>query len=80
MAASHGKDVLEVFMRALPAALVFGMTRLAPETTEYMRQQGRKGGRARAKKLSRRRRKQIAQKAARARWGPRRENSGKNNA
>ncbi len=36
---------------------------------EYMRQGGLKGGKARARKLSPTKRKQIAKKAARARWG-----------
>lgn len=36
---------------------------------EYAREGGRKGGALRAKKLSSARRKEIAQKAAQARWG-----------
>jgi hypothetical protein len=36
---------------------------------EYMRQGGLKGGKARAKALSPAKRKQIAKKAAKARWG-----------
>jgi hypothetical protein len=35
---------------------------------EYARQGGLKGGKARAEKLSRKRKKEIARKAARARW------------
>jgi hypothetical protein len=35
---------------------------------EHMRRGGLKGGKARAKKLSKRRRSEIAQKAAKARW------------
>jgi hypothetical protein len=38
---------------------------------EYMRQGGLKGGKARAAKLSAAKRKAIAKKAARARWGKR---------
>lgn len=36
---------------------------------EHMRKGGLKGGKARAKKLSAKRRTEIAKKAARARWG-----------
>jgi hypothetical protein len=36
---------------------------------EYMRRGGLKGGKARAKKLSAAKRKAIAKKAAKARWG-----------
>jgi hypothetical protein len=44
-----------------------------PETpaTAARRKGGRKGGKARAKKLSARKRKAIAKKAARTRWGHR---------
>jgi hypothetical protein len=40
-----------------------------PAAVALGRMGGLKGGRARAKKLSDRRRKQIAKKAAKARWG-----------
>jgi hypothetical protein len=36
---------------------------------EYIKKNASKGGRARAKKLSAARRKEIGRKAARARWG-----------
>lgn len=36
---------------------------------EYMRQGGLKGGKARAKKLGKKRRAEIARKAAKVRWG-----------
>jgi hypothetical protein len=36
---------------------------------EYMRRGGLKGGKARAAKLSKKRRSEIARKAAKARWG-----------
>jgi hypothetical protein len=36
---------------------------------EYMRRGGLKGGKARAAKLSKKRRSEIAKKAAKARWG-----------
>jgi len=39
---------------------------------EHMRRGGLKGGKARAAKLSKKRRAEIAKKAARARWGSRR--------
>lgn len=44
-----------------------------PDTpaTAARRKGGRKGGRARAKTLSNRKRREIARKAARARWGDR---------
>jgi hypothetical protein len=38
-------------------------------TKEYFTKEGAKGGAARKKVLSAKRRKQIARKAARARWG-----------
>jgi hypothetical protein len=44
----------------------------APEpdpAKEYMRRGGLKGGKARAAKLSKKRRSEIARKAAKARWG-----------
>ena len=42
----------------------------APETptTEARRKGGRKGGKARAKKLSAKKRREIAKRAAKARW------------
>ena len=43
--------------------------RSAEEREEFARAGGRVGGRARANKLSAKRRKEIAQKAAAARWG-----------
>ena len=43
--------------------------RVDPETSEAAAAMGRKGGPARAKKLSPARRKQIASEAAKARWG-----------
>jgi len=49
--------------------------------SEYLSQIGHKGGLkggpARAKKLSAKKRKEIAQKAAKARWGKRKEKEGK---
>lgn len=41
-----------------------------PNAVALGRLGGRKGGKARAQKLSARRRRSIAKKAARARWGP----------
>jgi hypothetical protein len=43
--------------------------RTAEERGEFARAGGRVGGRARASKLSAKRRKEIAQRAAAARWG-----------
>ena len=47
-----------------------------PETSAAAAAMGRKGGVARAKALSRARRKQIASDGARARWGDKKEDKG----
>jgi hypothetical protein len=44
------------------------MNRTTAELGEYFRTMGKKGGKARAQKLSAERRKEIALKAIRARW------------
>ena len=48
------------------------MKKTFPEMSEYFAAMGKKGSRARARKLSPERRKEIARKAALARWARRR--------
>jgi hypothetical protein len=59
--------------RKNPAAVALGKLRAASMTpaarSEISRMGGLKGGRARAKKLTKAQRKAIAKKAAEARWG-----------
>jgi hypothetical protein len=55
--------------RKNPAAVALGRLRAATMTTEERQKAGRAGGRARAKKLTKAARKEIAERAAAARWG-----------
>jgi len=45
--------------------------KLSVAARAYFQEMGKKGGKGRAKKLTAKRRKAIAKKAARARWGKR---------
>lgn len=44
------------------------MINLPEDVAQYFKQQGKRGGQTRAKNLTKQQRREIAQKAARARW------------
>ena len=64
-----------------PGAVALGKLRMqkltAAQREEFARTGGRIGGKKRAEALSAKRRKEIAQKAAEARWGKRKAEGGK---
>ncbi len=64
-------DVIGCAVRVMKIATGEIQEELPSLAKEYMRQGGLKGGKARAAKLSKKRRTEIARKGARARWGSR---------
>jgi len=80
--ASQGAILGTMAKRKNPAAVALAKLRArsltAEERSEIGRMGGAVGGTARAKKLSKAERKEIAQKAAQARWGTRKKPKGTN--
>jgi hypothetical protein len=62
------KDVNQIAARIVSETAGLNLAGKDPSAVALGRRGGLKGGRARANKLSASRRKEIAQKAARARW------------
>lgn len=69
LCAASGVQAILLAMKKNPAAVALGKLRAAEMTKEERSAAGTAGGAARAAKLSQKRRREIAKKAAEARWG-----------